>query len=217
MCKDESGTVFIVEMQKYIDSNWFKRCVSYASRAYNRQNQKGENYDIPPVYLIGLMNVDIGHTDEEFWKSRYISEYTFREKDCHDLLDETIVIIFAEMANFHKTAEECESDIDKMLYLLKNIGRMMNQPEWLQHEVYTRIFQACEIAQFNENKRIIYEQEMYDEDRRMSELITAKKMGYKEGIEAEKRESAKNLKDLGVAIDIIIKATGLPIEIIESL
>ena len=217
MCKDESGTVFIVEMQKYIDSNWFKRCVSYASRAYNRQNQKGENYDIPPVYLIGLMNVDIGHTDDEFWKSRYISEYTFREKDCHDLLDETIVIIFAEMANFHKTAEECESDIDKMLYLLKNIGRMMNQPEWLQHEVYTRIFQACEIAQFNENKRIIYEQEMYDEDRRMSELITAKKMGYKEGIEAEKRESAKNLKDLGVAIDIIIKATGLPIEIIESL
>ena len=217
MCKDESGTVFIVEMQKYIDSNWFKRCVSYASRAYNRQNLKGENYDIPPVYLIGLMNVDVGHPDKEYWKSRYISEYTFREKDCHDLLDETIVIIFAEMANFHKKAEECESDIDKMLYLLKNIGRMMNQPEWLQHEVYTRIFQACEIAQFNENKRIIYEQEMYDEDRRMSELITAKKMGYQEGIEAEKRESAKNLKELGVAIDVIVKATGLSIETIENL
>ena len=217
MCKDESGTVFIVEMQKYIDSNWFKRCVSYASRAYNRQNLKGENYDIPPVYLIGLMNVDVWHPDKEFWKSRYISEYTFREKDCHDLLDETIVIIFAEMANFHKRAEECESDIDKMLYLLKNIGRMMNQPEWLQHEVYTRIFQACEIAQFNENKRIIYEQEMYDEDRRMSELITAKKMGYQEGIEAEKLESAKNFKELGVAIDIIVKATGLSIETIESL
>lgn len=217
MCKDESGTVFIVEMQKYIDSNWFKRCVSYASRAYNRQNLKGENYDIPPVYLIGLMNVDVGHPDKEFWKSRYISEYTFREKDCHDLLDETIVIIFAEMANFHKRAEECESDIDKMLYLLKNIGRMMNQPEWLQHEVYTRIFQACEIAQFNENKRIIYEQEMYDEDRRMSELITAKKMGYQEGIEAEKLESAKNFKELGVAIDIIVKATGLSIETIENL
>ena len=217
MCKDESGTVFIVEMQKYIDSNWFKRCVSYASRAYNRQNLKGENYDIPPVYLIGLMNVDVGHPDKEYWKSRYISEYTFREKDCHDLLDETIVIIFAEMANFHKKAEECESDIDKMLYLLKNIGRMMNQPEWLQHEVYTRIFQACEIAQFNENKRIIYEQEMYDEDRRMSELITAKKMGYQEGIEAEKRESAKNLKELGVSIDVIVKATGLSIETIESL
>ena len=30
-------------------------------------------------------------------KDRYISEYTFREKESHDLLDETIIIIFAEL------------------------------------------------------------------------------------------------------------------------
>ena len=40
--------------------------------------------------VIGLMNVDVGHPDKEYWNSRYISEYTFREKNCHDLLDETI-------------------------------------------------------------------------------------------------------------------------------
>lgn len=33
MCKDESGTVFIVELQRYQDDYWFKRCVSYACRA----------------------------------------------------------------------------------------------------------------------------------------------------------------------------------------
>ena len=28
MCKDESGTVFIVELQKYHEADWFQRCVS---------------------------------------------------------------------------------------------------------------------------------------------------------------------------------------------
>ena len=67
------------------------------------------------------------------------------------MLGETIVIILAEMANFSKAAEDCVTEVDKMLYLLKNIGRMMDQPGWLQHEVYTRIFDACEIAGFDED------------------------------------------------------------------
>ena len=33
-----------------------------------------------------------------------VSEYTFREKECHDLLGETIVIIFAELTRFSKLA-----------------------------------------------------------------------------------------------------------------
>ena len=95
VCRDKSGAVFIVEMQRYREEAWFKRCVSYASRAYDRQNKAGLGYDVPPVYLIGLMGVEIDHPDKEYWKDRYISEYTFREKGCHDLLGETIVIIYS--------------------------------------------------------------------------------------------------------------------------
>lgn len=69
MCRDEDGTVFIVEMQNYGEQHWFKRCVSYAARAYDRQNRRGEGYgyDVPPVYLIGLMGTDIPHTDPDRW------------------------------------------------------------------------------------------------------------------------------------------------------
>ena len=55
MCRDSSGTVFIVEMQCYTEKSWFQRCVSYASRAYDRQSRKGKHYDVSPVILIGLM------------------------------------------------------------------------------------------------------------------------------------------------------------------
>ena len=100
-----------------------------------------------------------------------------------------------------------------------------------------RIFRGCEIAQFDERKRIIYEQEMYDEDRRLSELRTATKDGFaegkkegmkegikegikegkKEGIKEGKVESARNLKALGVSDEIIAQATGLPLEVVKSL
>ena len=233
MCRDESGAVFIVELQKYHEDYWFKRCVSYACRAYDRQTRKGEDYDVPPVYLVGLMDVEIEHPDKEFWKNRYISEYTFREKECSDLLGETIVIIFAEMANFSKTEEECETETDKMLYLLKNIGKMMSRPAWLQHEVYSRIFDACEIAGFTEDKRIEYEKEMYDERRRKSEMDTAKRIGFEtgraegraegreegrvEGREEEQIRIARNLKLAGVDIDTILNATGLDKETVDKL
>ena len=43
MCRDASGVVFIVELQKYYEDHWFKRCVCYASRAYDKQNRRGED------------------------------------------------------------------------------------------------------------------------------------------------------------------------------
>ena len=229
MCKDESGTVFIVELQRYQDDYWFKRCVSYACRAYDRQNRKGEDYNVAPVYLIGLMDVPIDHPDKDFWKDRYVSEYTFREKESHDLLGETIVIIFAEMANFSKAAEDCVTEVDKMLYLLKNIGKLMDQPGWLQHEVYTRIFDACEIAGFDEDKLIKYDKDMYDERRLKSEMNTAKRIGYEDGHKegradglakgrAEgKAEVALRMLDSGMDISQIAQLTELSIEEVSVL
>ena len=216
MCRGSDGTAFIVELQKYREADWFKRCVSYASRAYDRQNRKGESYDVPPVYLIGLMTVDVGHPDKEFWKDRYISEYTFREKECHDLIAETIVIIFAELNRFDKSDTECVTERDRMLFVLKNIGRMMSQPAWLQHEVYSRIFEACEIKMFSKEKRIEYESDMYDEKRYNSILNTAKEEGREEGREEGARqayvEMAEKLLAKGTAVEEVASLTGLTVK-----
>ena len=125
------------------------------------------------------------------------------------------------MANFSKTEEECLTETDQMLYVLKNIGRLMEQPSWLQKEVFDRIFTGCEIAGFNEEKRIIYEQEMYDEKRRRSEMNTAIRMGREEGraegIKEAKLDDARNFKARGISDEIIAECTGLSIELIRSL
>ena len=230
ICRDVSGAVFIVELQKYHEKSWFKRCVSYASRAYERQNRKGEDYgEIPPVYLIGLMGIQIDHPDREFWKNRYISEYTFREKECNDLLDETIVIIFAELVNFNKSEEECVTRQDRMLYILKNSSKLLAPPSWSDQEQYGNIFQACYIDDFSKEKREKYDSDMYDEKKLKGQLAAAREEGevaglnkgreegFEQGREEAMLESARKFKELGVSVDVIAQATGLSIEVIEGL
>ena len=221
MCSDASGAKFIVETQRYREKSWFKRCVSYASRAYDRQNKTGFDYDVPPVYLIGLMGVDIDHPDKEYWEDRYISEYTFREKECHDLLDETIVIIFAELTRFHKTEDECVTLEDKLLYLLKNSGKMERPPKWAGEKPCKDLLEAFAIGGFSKTKREQYDKDMYDEKRRNGELAAAREDGIAEGLaegHAEaKIEMAIKFKALGVDIDTIVQATGLDRETVEKL
>ena len=237
MCRDADGVSFIVEMQCYPNDYWFQRCVSYASRAYDRQNRKGGEYNVPPVYLIGLMGVELAHSDSDTWTNRYISEYTFMETTSHELQNETIIIIFAELARFSKTLEECGNDLERMLYVIKNMGNLKNQPDSLRHEIFSRIFRACEIAMFDEGKRIQYDRDMYDEKRRMGELKTAEMIGLEKGLEKGreegreegmavgvekgreegKLEAAAEFKQLGVSVEIISQATGLSVEAIEKL
>ena len=199
MCRDASGAVFIVEMQRYHEEYWFKRCVSYASRAYDRQNRRGGDYDVPPVYLIGLMGTEIKHRDMNQWQDRFVSEYTFREKESNELLDETIVIIFAELARFDKAAEECLTEQERMLYLLKNIGSMKIQPECFETQTYGRIFEACRLAGFSEEKRIKYDSDMNDERRLKGQYAAYRKIGYAEGNAEGRAEGREEGREEGRA------------------
>ena len=207
MCKDADGVSFIVEMQCYPNDYWFQRCVSYASRAYDRQNRKGQSYNVPPVYLIGLMDMEIPHPDKEFWKDRYISEYTFREKESHDLLDETIIIIFAELTKFRKSIAECETDTDKMLYVLKNMGNLQNRPAELQAEVYRRLFEACEISAFSKDKHAKYQEDMFDEKRLKGIEDANRRIGREEGRSEGRAEGELNSRK---AIAGKLKEMGMP-------
>ena len=215
MCRDKSGAIFIVEMQQYKEKHWFKRCVSYACRSYDRQNHRGEKYDVPPVFLIGLMGVDIDHVDPELWKDRFVSEYTFREKLTHEVLADTIFVIFEELAKFNKEPEECLTKQDQMLYILKNSGTFTEiyRPLWDNFDALESILEKMKIAGFDEIKRMQYEKDMYDERRRNGEIAAAQE----EGMNKERIRIAEKMLDAGMPIDQIAQITDLTSEEIEAL
>ena len=102
-------------------------------------------------------------SDNEIWRDRYVSEYTFREKVSHEVVDETIFLTFVELDRFDKELEECGSMAEKWFYSMKHMGRMERLPEELRVQVFERLFEACEIARFTPEEKLEYEHDMMTE------------------------------------------------------
>lgn len=224
-CQDVDGSSYIVEMQKYNQRNFFKRCVLYSSRVYGLDLTKGDiDYDIQPVYMVAIIAEDDLNRDPEVWKDRFVSEYTFREKVTGDTLDNTIFCTFVELKRFDKELKSCRDIVEKWCYALKYMSRLDRLPGELGIEVFKRLFVASEIAQFDEDKRIKYEEDMMSERDYKSIINTAKVMGLEQGLEQGRAEGhaagvvegrmemARKLKSLGVSIDVIVQASGLTAE-----
>ena len=244
-CTGEDGSRFIVEMQCDRQQNFFRRCVEYAAKVYDSGSERGDSqeYYIPPVYFVGLLNTGVpkfDRSDSAVWRDRYVSEYTFREKVSHEVVDETIFLIFVELDRFGKGLEECGSMADKWFYSLKHVGRMERLPEGLRVKVFERLFEACEIARFTPEEKLKYEHDMMTErdytnilntyrDEALAEglaegevkgRLEGKAEGMAEGLaEGEARgkmEVARAMKAKGIEIALISELTGLSEEKIRQ-
>ena len=145
------------------------------------------------------------------------------------MLGETIVIIFAELASFDKSEEECVTRQDRMLYILKNSSKLLTPPAWSGQERYTEILDACYIDHFDQEKRKKYDNDMYDERRRRGEINAAIEMGIATGLErgreegreegrvAGLKEVAVKLLSSGVEMSVVAEMTGLDIEDLRRL
>ena len=234
-CTSEDGTRFIVEMQCYRQLNFFRRCVEYAAKVYDSGSERGDGhgYDIPPVYFIGLLNTGVpkfDRSDSAIWRDRYVSEYTFREKESHEVVDETIFLIFAELDRFDKELEECVSMADKWFYSLKHVGRMERLPEELKVKVFERLFEACEIARFTPEEKLKYEHDMMTERDYTDILDTCRAEGLAEGeakgraegkieglAEGEAKGKAEGLAEGKMEVARAMKAKGLGMALIAEL
>ena len=182
------------------------------------QRGDGQEYGIPPVYFIGLLDKDLQDFQKLSPEDSVIAEYTFREKTTMEVPDETIFCIFVELNRFDKKLEECETLMEKWCFALKHINTLDRLPDELRTEAFERLFQACEIARFEPDVKLRYEKEMITERDYYNMLNTAKADGLAEG-EAKGREEGRNeekiriakaLKGNGVADNIIATATGIP-------
>ena len=70
----------------------------------------------------------------------------------------------AELERFNKSAAECRDDRDALFWLFRHSGVMEELPEKLSHSSLAEgVTDACEIASFSADKRILYEKDMITE------------------------------------------------------
>ena len=127
---------------------------------------------------------------EQAWKGKCISEYTFLEKSTHELQDETIFIIFAELNRFFRACEIAAFDEKK-------------RAQYEQDMYDERRFQGQLAASYKNGLEAgIAEGRAEGREAGLAE-------GLEKGREAERLENAKKLVASGVDIDLVCSTLGV--------
>ena len=212
-CENEKGEKFIVEMQNAYQTYFKDRSLYYATFPIREQAQKGEgwNYKLKHVYVVALLNYDM--SDPAFSDDTINHDIGLLDKQTHRVFNDKLTFKYVEISKFNKRIEELKTNYDKWLFVLQNLSRLDRQPEYLQTAVFNRLFAEAEIAKFTRAELREYEDSLKAYRDIKNSLDSAKQEGKKD----KAIEIAKNLLEMGMSIDNIMKATGLSLEEIAKL
>ncbi len=213
-CIGDNGERFIVEMQK-AKQNFFKdRSVFYASFPIQQQAQKNKwDYKLDPVYSVGILDFIF---DDHKNEAELLHIVELKNQRCEVFYDK-LKFVYIELPKFKKKESELETHFDKWMYVFTHLSQLNNRPKKLKERVFTTLFKAAEIAKFSADEREAYEESLkYYRDLK-NVVDTSREEGREEGREERNREIAKQLKNNGVSIKVIMQSTGLSKKEIEKL
>lgn len=180
-CENEKGEKFLVEMQK-AEQQFFKdRSVFYSTFPIRDQAIRGNSWDynLKTVYTIGILNFCFDDTDPEYFHHEVKLVDTKTGKVFYDKL----VYVYLEMPKFTKTEAELVTLFDKWLYAIRHLATLFERPAALQEKVFQRLFEVAEIAKFNRQERLGYEESLKIYRDWYSIMTTAEKKGLDRGFE----------------------------------
>jgi predicted transposase/invertase (TIGR01784 family) len=212
-CENESGEKFIVELQK-AKQNYFKeRTIYYSTFPIREQAEKGEwSYNLKAVYCIGILDFTFDDYENELEKSEVVHTIKLKNQNGKTFYDK-LTYIYLEMPNFNKLENGLNSRLDKWLYFIKHLEDFQAIPTIFSDEIFMQAFEKAELAKFGQAELDSYENSLKNYRDLKGVIDSAFSDGKMEG----KMEVAKQLKDNGVNIEIIIKSTGLTKKEIEKL
>ena len=205
-CEDEAGDKFIVEIQRQ-KSNYFReRMLYYGSKVIADQGRKGPwDYHLSPVYVIGIM-------DFSYTKNNVIEYYSLTGKYSQQIHSGCLKLITIELSNFYKSESELETNMDKWLFMLKNLYKLEVIPQTLKEHIYMKILNLAEYAALTKPDQAAYDRSLKIMRDNHSAMEYQKDLGREEGrLEGKHQERLSTLKLLyqnGLSIEKIITFTG---------
>jgi predicted transposase/invertase (TIGR01784 family) len=234
LCKSDKGEFFIVEMQNQSHPNFLKRMLYYASKAIAKQGKKGRKweYDIKAVYCVAFMNfndLDIG--EDAVVRASICDTKTGKQ------LTNVLRFFFIQLSRFNKGPEECDSLLDKWIYVFKDMEVLESLPKEFQCEAFEKLKEVSDVSKLSEEERAKYEHTLraYRDTlwiingklqqgwtKGMAEgmekgLAKGLAKGREEGARSRNIENARKMKAKSFSYDDISDITGLSIEEIEKL
>ena len=179
------------------------------------EGAKPWNFSLEGVFFLGIL--DFEYEQDEMTEHRYQLLETKTFKQMTDKLE----FVFVEVAKFNKSEDELETDLDKWLYLLKNMSTLLERPAALRDRIFGRLFDVAEYARLDDEERKNYVEAMNTARDTYNQIDFALNKGIGIGLEmgCEKKacEIAQKMITKGLDVDTIADLTGLTKEEVAKL
>lgn len=209
-CITEKGEHLVVEMQKQ-EQVWFRdRAAYYLARALSRQGERGPRwkYGLKAVYGVFFINFRLG---EKPGKLR--TDVVLTDRGTGKQFSDKLHFIFIELPSFLKKEEECKTDFDKWIFILKNMENLDRMPFKENKPIFEKLEKIVDIASLSKEERVRYDKSIRNYRDTLAILEFAEQKGMNEG----KKQAARNMKGKGFSIEEIVEITGLPAKDVEIL
>jgi len=137
LCTGDNGEKFIIEVQRGRQGYFKERALFYTSRHISDQAPKGKRsewgYNLTEVYLIALLE-DFALEDSP--AHSYLHDICLCNRDTGEIFYDKLGYTYIELSKFVKADTELESDLDRWLYILKNMSRMDKIPVYLRKPIF---------------------------------------------------------------------------------
>lgn len=216
ICEDEKGNSFIVEMQLGVYKNYIQRAKFYAFQRFNTLVAKGKYRfkNLTKIYCIGILAKGIFSNSKQYYHFGTLKNQIGEE------LDNQIAHVIVEIDKFKKAAIEIHTDLDKLIYLMKNqeiINKIGELPEFLSEDWIEKAMKKLDKSLMTPDQRMHFEMLLaknativaMEEDKRQKEI--------EESRMKEKKEIALQMKKEGEPMIKIQRYTGLSTDEIEAL
>lgn len=230
-CKDSRGRHFIVEMQMIWSPEFKYRVLFNASKAYVRQADVGDKYELlQPVYSLNLVN-DIFEPDLK----EYYHYYRMVHVEHTERVIDGLQLVFVELPKFTPhTYSQKRMHVLWLRYLTEINEKTREIPqELLDSPEIKKAVTVLEESAFTPAQLLGYEK-FWDiisvertlmssserkgiEKGRVQGRAEGRAEGEKIGIEKGIHLVASNLKKQGIPLEVIAQSTGLSTEEIEKL
>ena len=213
-CETDDGEKIIVEMQNKSQPFFKNRSIYYVSEAIARQGERGSVwiYAIDSVYLVAFLIF----CPFDF-KKQFRTDVVLSEKGTVEQFSDKLRMIYLQLPLFEKEADECNNQVERWIYLLKNMDTLNRLPWAAQSAVFRKLESIADVGSMSRAERLKYDEALKKYRDTISVFEGVRMEGRMEGRMQNMIENARKMKAYGIALDIIADITGLSIDEVKAL
>lgn len=161
-CETDKGERFILEMQNRWQPNFLDRSICYACRSVLEQVDKGKKerenaYRFLPIYTVCFMNYMPDH--EEL--SKFRTDIILADKESGEIASNKLRFIYLVLPLFKKNVDECVTDFDKWIYVLKHMEALSRMPFTAQKEIFKQLEEYADSHRLTRKEWEAYENSLW--------------------------------------------------------